>query len=86
MKTRAGFVSNSSSSSFVLDKDHLSPAQIDQIKRHTKLAQDFGIEHWMIEEREHIILLETWMDNFNMSEFLEHIKVPTEAILRHNRD
>ncbi len=31
MKTRNGFVSNSSSSSFVLEKDGLTPSQIEKI-------------------------------------------------------
>jgi hypothetical protein len=38
MKTRQGFVSNSSSSSFVIDRKFLSPFQIEQIKDHIHVA------------------------------------------------
>ncbi len=38
MKIRSGFVSNSSSASFVIKKDKLTPVQIDMIKRHKEMA------------------------------------------------
>ena len=40
MKYRAGYVSNSSSSSFVLDTHFLSAYMISQISNHIKVAQD----------------------------------------------
>jgi hypothetical protein len=40
MKTRTGFVSNSSSSSFVLDKALLSATQVDEIKRHGEISKE----------------------------------------------
>ena len=42
MKIRNGFVSNSSSSSFCINKDNLTPLQILLIKNHCK----FVIENW----------------------------------------
>ena len=42
MKTRQGFVSNSSSSSFIIDKKFLSPDQLDKIRRHTEAAVELN--------------------------------------------
>ena len=38
MKLRQGFVSNSSSSSFLLNRYYLSEHQVEQIKNHIKVA------------------------------------------------
>jgi len=38
MKTRQGFVSNSSSSSFIIQKKSLTAVQLDLIKRHIEIA------------------------------------------------
>ena len=43
MKERNGFVSNSSSSSFILYKKDLTDIQIDQIRNHIQIAID---NHW----------------------------------------
>jgi len=40
MKIRIGFVSNSSSSSFVVSKKHLSLDQINKIKKHIEYAKE----------------------------------------------
>ena len=53
MKIRAGFVSNSSSSSFVLSKHKLSPHQIEMIHNHAEawktLPEDVRKSIWWIE-------------------------------------
>jgi hypothetical protein len=45
VKTRLGFVSNSSSSSFVISKYYLSPWQIDQIKNYDEEGQNLNKIH-----------------------------------------
>ena len=84
MKKREGFVSNSSSSSFIIQKKNLTELQIEQISTHIdtaiKLATDnhkyaiFGYcesyDAWSVDEKEHSILVSTFMDNFDMHEFL----------------
>ena len=93
MKLRKGFVSNSSSSSFVLSKELMSENQMDKIRNHIKVAQemfeqnhayDFGYvedtEAWEIDELPETMRISTWMNNFDMYEFIDAIKVPREAI------
>ena len=92
MKTRLGFVSNSSSSSFVIDKHHLSPAQIEQIENHIAESKGMKTEYdgevwacegdkWDIEVVENAVRGSTFMDNFDMRWFLKQIGVTYEAIL-----
>lgn len=100
MKIRKGFVSNSSSSSFILDKDFLSYDQITAIRNHMSYAEEnklqswneykpfkcgYIIDDWKIEERTHILKLETFMDNFSMEQFLEDIAVTEEAIISYEK-
>jgi hypothetical protein len=42
MKTRMGFVSNSSSASFVIGKSKLTPEQIEKIKNYKEVAYELG--------------------------------------------
>ena len=80
MKTRIGFVSNSSSSSFAIYKKDLTGKQIEQIRNHGEVGEQMGIQYaksdeWSVQESDTIIGASTWMDNFDMHHFLREIGV-----------
>jgi len=84
---RKGWVGNSSSSSFIVDKHKLSPAMIEVIHDHLNYADLhlFGYytgkeSHWEIEEKESQMRLSTGMDHFDMRSFLREIGVPDDAV------
>lgn len=96
MKMRTGFVSNSSSSSFVIKKKNLTPLQIYSIHNHYAICvflknnnllpdkKDYDLSYfrqsWDIKETDEEIYGDTTMDNFRMGEFLRFIGVPEEVI------
>ena len=85
MKIRTGFVSNSSSSSFLILKRDLTEQQIIQIRDHATLVIgmiDLGNtdQPWNIEEDDLIIEGATVMDNFDMRQYLDRIGVASQHI------
>jgi hypothetical protein len=79
MKAKIDFVTNSSSSSFIILKENLTELQMNLIRNHIQAAKMFGAsiyEHpWSLDETEDKINGSTLMDNFDMAWFLEIIGV-----------
>lgn len=84
MKIRNGFVSNSSSSSFVIQKCDLTEEQLDKIKNHSEVGESLGMEYcewtWDIVETPTEITGNTIIDNFDMEEFMQKIGVDNTKI------
>ena len=75
MKIRCGFVSNSSSSSFVIKKRNLSQWQIEKIKNHATCGIKYAdTDPWEIIDTEDEIKGRTIMNNFNLYSFM-HTKL-----------
>lgn len=92
MKTRNGFVSNSSSSSFIVIREKVTKKQEDHIRNHISFAKlkkwdndglpDINESYaWDVTFSDDRIELYTFMDNFRMGEFLKFIGVPDDAIV-----
>lgn len=91
MKVRNGFVSNSSSSSFVIPLDMLCDCKIESIYNHIEEASkhasyyDFDCvddgDAWSITQDEFYLTGYTMMDNFDMHTFLhDYLKIPGNVV------
>lgn len=79
MKIRNGFVSNSSSASFVIKLNKLTEQQIEMIKNHRFWGKIYGVEYsddeWSISINDETISGYTTMANFSITKFLDKIGV-----------
>jgi len=92
MKIRNGFVSNSSSSSFVVEKKYLTEEQKDLIINHYHYVKEYpelfsfskrisDYDEWQITETETEIKGYTILNNFDMDEFFRIvIDIPFKAV------
>jgi len=79
MKIRKGFVSNSSSSSFIIGLSDISAKQLKQIYNHRLFVTNKN-DWWDIVETEDYIKVSTFMDNFDMHTYLINIGINDEDI------
>ena len=86
MKRRTGFVSNSSSSSFIISNSKLTLGQIDDIQNHSEVAKksmpeiEWAEDSWNIGIGHDFVRGSVFMDNFDMFNFLKNIGVADEDI------
>jgi hypothetical protein len=85
MKIRVSFVSNSSSASFVLNRRRLTPEQEYKIINYLDFIEEMNMEYkeyiWQVTVSKETIELSTWLDNFDMKEYLEKIGVSNEVFI-----
>jgi len=91
MKQRNGFVSNSSSSSFIIERKNLSDDQVKSIRNHIEYYNEHfsqlpghyeqtDRDSWSIRIGEKSVSGYTYMDNFPMDELLERIGINEDDI------
>lgn len=84
MKLRIGFVTNSSSSSFIITKSDLTDDQIEKIKNYFEVAKKVGMndfdDSWDIDETNFNINGFTCMDNGDMNKFLRLIGINRDIV------
>jgi len=94
MRLKSEFITNSSCASFIIPKKYLTKDQIEMIKDHINVANDWLVgrgpmrdqrhsDEWNIEESLNSIEGDTSMDNFDMMWFLLEIGVDEDHIEHH---
>ena len=89
MKLRSGFVSNSSSASFILLKKYLTEEQIKKILSYDmkEIEHEGGYgECWSIKDEEDIIRGITSMDNGILNDIIREMNPPMKALLEWSHD
>ena len=86
MKIRTDFVTNSSSSSFIIAKRNLNSDQLEAIRKHWKIAIGMGLVDkkwdypWQIRENKDYITGYVFMDNFQIAEIFDIIGVDDRVV------
>jgi len=87
MKIRKGFVTNSSSSSFIINKKDLTKKQIEKIYNHMEDEQTIknalckNFDKWEIIEDEDFIKGRTILNNFDMETYLIKIGIDLDDVI-----
>ena len=88
MKIKQDFVTNSSSSSFIVKLEDITALQYMQLLDHYKTAENMKIleeyagemDKWRIVVDGENLVGDTYMDNFNMQSFMEKIGVDLNKV------
>jgi hypothetical protein len=82
MKRRLGFVSNSSSSSFIVRKKFLDTTKLELVRRHDEVAKELQVSNyedtWSMTEHEAYFDFDTTMDNCNLRMMFDSLGIPNE--------
>jgi len=78
MKIRNGFVSNSSSSSFVISKEALSQEQINKLLEYSDSEENY--DGWNLHEERYFIKGYTIMDNGSIGKFIDSFDLPEDCM------
>jgi hypothetical protein len=86
MKTRQGFVSNSSSASFILKKSMVTVEQLEKVCNHSIEGEKLGLMYaksdpWDITEDDENLYGYTSMTNFDMEKFFDKIGIKNAYII-----
>ena len=80
MKKRQGFVSNSSSSSFIVKRNAITDDQYNKLINCMSESDKYGgaDDPWFIKDHGEFIIGSTYMDNFDMDEFCFDNNIPVK--------